>query len=125
MVDCTYGKIHQYVERLITGSVTITRKLSGNCIFISAPTNIVITLPAAKSVKLHKFNFIRTGDLTGTVTIDAPDLSTITIRDETNKLKTGFPSIISAAGAASKGAVVELISDGTEWFGTRVCSGWT
>ncbi len=125
MTEVRYTSLRQFNDRLVDSTQTLdSNDYAGNDILVDAASNITITLPLSNEAKLAKFNFVRTGSTVGSVTIDTGDSATITIRDVANGLIAGAASISSAAGAPSHGAVVELFSDGTNWFGTRVSSGW-
>ena len=106
----------------ITESITLTKQDSGKVFFIGAcAAKTTITLPSAKAGLNFKFinSALNSADVdwdTGTASATAPDFYGV-IHGATVETSISAKRIITLANAADAiGDMVEMISDGTNWF---------
>ena len=96
---------------------------SGNIITVESASDVTLTLPDCTDCIGTKFTFLRAIDTTGSLCLQTSGADVIKLVDQTNGL-IETDCVKSDGGVEFMGAVVELFSDGSDWLGGSIASGF-
>lgn len=107
----------------IASDEKLSTTMAGCCITVGANSPIVVTLPTVASAEGQLFNFIRTQDVSSTVTIQSQNSETLSIVDYVNGAISG--TSINSNNSQPIGSSIQLYSTGSEWVGCHLSNGWS
>lgn len=116
----------RWITSNLSSDTTITKKLTGRCFFVTAGSEIDLTVNFLDSGSY--FKIIARENTSGDINIIFPSMEGVLISDDavTTELTNAGESaqtILTIPSGASAGSYVDLICDGKKWYVTGMAHG--
>ena len=116
----------RWITSHISSDTTITKKLTGRCLFVTAAAEIDLNINFLDSGCY--FKIIAREDTTGNINISFPAMEGVLIADNTSTVAVtnageSSQTILTIPSGASAGSYVDLICDGQKWYVTGMAHG--